>query len=53
MQLLLNLKQLRIQIFGDTEKERLHLDVQGESTAADIICPPEVEIKNLDQYRSR
>ncbi len=51
MQLLINLKQLRIQIYGDTDKERLHLDVQGGVvTAADIICPPEVEIKNLDQY---
>lgn len=51
MQLLLHLKQLRIKMFGDTEKARLHLDVQGGVvTAADLICPPEVEIKNLDQY---
>ena len=51
MQLILHLKQLRVELFGETEKVRLHLDVQGGVvTAADLICPPEVEIKNLDQY---
>jgi len=49
-QLLLNLKQLRLILHG-VDKARLRLDVQGGVvTAADLLCPPEVEIKNLDLY---
>ncbi len=49
-QLILNIKQLRL-ILHDVESARLRLDVQGGVvTAADIICPPEVEIKNPDLY---
>lgn len=49
-QLLLNVKQLRMRLHG-VEKERIRLDVQGGVvTAADLVCPPEVEIINLDQY---
>jgi len=51
-QLLLNVKQLRLVMYGNTNSARLRLDVQGSGvvTAADIICPPEVEIKNPDLY---
>ncbi|MBN1427885.1 MAG: DNA-directed RNA polymerase subunit alpha [Anaerolineae bacterium] len=49
-QLILNIKQLR-PILHEVESARLRLDVQGGIvTAADIICPPEVEIKNPDLY---
>jgi DNA-directed RNA polymerase subunit alpha len=51
MQLLLQVKQLRLMLHeGDTA--RLRLDVRGEGTvtAADIICPSEVEIVNPDLY---
>jgi len=50
-QLLLQLKQLRL-ILHEGETARLRLDVQGEGevTAADIICPSEVEIVNPDLY---
>ncbi|HEC21917.1 MAG TPA: DNA-directed RNA polymerase subunit alpha, partial [Chloroflexi bacterium] len=49
-QLLLQVKQLRVVLDG-VESARLQLDVQGGVvTAADLICPPEVEIKNPDLY---
>lgn len=50
-QLLLQLKQLRL-ILHEGETARLRLDVQGEGevTAADILCPSEVEIVNPDLY---
>jgi len=50
-QLLLQVKQLRL-ILHEGETARLRLDVQGEGevTAADIICPSEVEIVNPDLY---
>lgn len=50
-QLLLQLKQLRL-VLHEGETARLRLDVQGEGevTAADIICPSEVEIVNPDLY---
>jgi DNA-directed RNA polymerase subunit alpha len=50
-QLLLQLKQLRV-ILHEGESARLRLDVRGEGTvtAADIICPAEVEIINPDLY---
>ncbi len=50
-QLILQIKQLRLRLF-DTEQARLRLEHRGEGTvtAADIICPPEVEIINTDLY---
>ena len=50
-QLILQVKQLRLHLF-DTEQARLRLEHRGEGTvtAADIICPPEVEIINTDLY---
>ncbi len=50
-QLMLHVKQLRL-MMTDVESARLRLDVQGGGvvTAADLICPPEVEIKNPDLY---
>jgi len=50
-QLILQIKQLRLHLF-DTDSARLRLEHRGEGTvtAADIICPPEVEIINTDLY---
>lgn len=49
-QLLLHVKQLRL-ILHDVESARLRLDVQGGVvTGADLLCPPEAEIKNPDLY---
>jgi len=50
-QVLLQVKQLRL-ILHEGENARLRLDVRGEGTvtAADIICPAEVEILNPDLY---
>lgn len=50
-QLILQVKQLRLQLF-DADQARLRLEHRGEGTvtAADIICPPEVEIINTDLY---
>ncbi|MDY6867714.1 MAG: DNA-directed RNA polymerase subunit alpha [Chloroflexota bacterium] len=47
----LQLKQLRMILF-DVDVAHLHLEVSGEGTvtAADLICPPEVEIVNPDLY---
>jgi len=44
-------KQLRLKLV-DGESARLRLEVHGEGTvtAADILCPPEVEIINPDLY---
>ncbi len=51
IQVILQLKQLRMILF-DVDISHLHLEVSGEGTvtAADIICPPEVEIMNPDLY---
>lgn len=51
MELLLNVKRLRFRMDGD-EPARLYLEVRGPGvvTAADIQCPPQVEIMNPDQY---
>jgi len=51
MLLLLNVKQLRFTMHAE-EPMRLRLAVQGEGsvTAGDLICPPEVEIINPEQY---
>ncbi len=50
-QLMLQVKQLRLNLF-DVESARLRLEQHGEGTvtAADIECPPEVEIINTDLY---
>jgi DNA-directed RNA polymerase subunit alpha len=50
-QIILQLKQLRVKLTGE-EPVRLRLGVRGEGTvtAADIQCPPEVEIINPDLY---
>lgn len=50
-QLILQIKQLRLKLF-DADSARLRLEHRGEGTvtAADIICPPEVEIENTDLY---
>jgi DNA-directed RNA polymerase subunit alpha len=50
-QIILQLKQLRVKLTGE-EPVRLRLSVRGEGTvtAADIQCPPEVEIINPDLY---
>lgn len=50
-QLILQVKQLRLKLI-DGESARLRLEVHGEGTvtAADILCPPEVEIINPDLY---
>ena len=51
IQVVLQIKQLRMILF-DVDVAHLHLEVSGEGTvtAADIICPPEVEIVNPDMY---
>ena len=51
-QLLLQVKQLRLQLFDTAETARLRLEHHGEGTvtAADIICPSDVEIINSDLY---
>jgi DNA-directed RNA polymerase subunit alpha len=51
IQVVLQLKQLRMIMF-DVDVSHLHLEVSGEGTvtAADIVCPPEVEIVNPDLY---
>jgi len=51
MEFILNVKRLRFRMHKD-EPVRVHLEVRGEGpvTAADIYCPPEVEIMNPEQY---
>jgi len=51
IQVVLQLKQLRM-IMYDVDVAHLHLEVSGEGTvtAADILCPPEVEIVNPDLF---
>jgi len=51
IQVILQIKKLRMILF-DVDVSHLHLEVSGEGTvtAADIICPPEVEIVNPDLY---
>lgn len=50
-QLMLQIKQLRLKLH-EGESARLRLDVRGEGTvtAADIICPSEVEIINPEMF---
>lgn len=51
IQVVLQLKKLRMILF-DVDVSHLHLEISGEGTvtAADLICPPEVEIVNPDLY---
>jgi DNA-directed RNA polymerase subunit alpha len=50
-QVLLQIKQLRLNMVeGETARLRLEVRGEGTVTAADIICPPEVEIINTDLY---
>ncbi len=51
-QLILQVKQLRLELVDDVESARLRLEHRGEGTvtAADIICPPEVRIENVNLY---
>jgi DNA-directed RNA polymerase subunit alpha len=51
-QLILQVKQLRLHLVENVESTRLRLEHRGEGTvtAADLICPPEVEIINSDLY---
>lgn len=51
MQLILNVKQLRLKIHGtDTARIRLEVTHAGTITAADLTLPPEVEVINPDLY---
>jgi DNA-directed RNA polymerase subunit alpha len=49
--LILNVKQIRLRARTE-EPVRIHVEVSSEGpvTAGDIVCPPEVEIINKDQY---
>ena len=49
--LILNVKQIRLRSRSE-EPVRIHVEVSSEGpvTAGDIICPPEVEVVNPDQY---
>jgi DNA-directed RNA polymerase subunit alpha len=49
-QLILQVKQLRLRLDGEQARLRLEHRGEGTVTAADIICPPEVEIINTDLY---
>ncbi len=51
IQVMLQIKQIRMKL-DKVDTAQIHLDVRGEGTitAADIICPPEVEIINPDLY---
>jgi len=51
IQVMLQIKQIRMKLHG-VESAQIHLDVKGEGTytAADIVCPPEVEIINPELY---
>lgn len=51
-QLILQIKQLRLKLHDGVEQSRLRLEHRGEGTvtAADIVCPSDVEIINTDLY---
>jgi len=51
IEFMLQIKQLRMKLY-DVDSARVTLDIKGEGTvtAADIICPPEVEIVNPELY---
>lgn len=50
-QVIMHLKQVRLKLY-DVDTAHLSLEVRGAGvvTAADIVCPPEVEIINPDLY---
>ncbi len=50
-QIILQVKQIRLKMY-DVDSAHLSLEVRGSGTvtAADILCPPEVEIINPDLY---
>lgn len=50
-QLILNVKQIRFKCTSE-EPVRIHVEVtqEGPITAGDLVCPPEVEVVNPDQY---
>lgn len=50
-QLILNIKQIRLRSSSE-EPIRIHVEVtrEGPITAGDLICPPEVEVVNPEQY---
>lgn len=50
-QLILNIKQIRLRCDSE-EPVRIHVEItrEGPITAGDLICPPEVEIVNPEQY---
>jgi DNA-directed RNA polymerase subunit alpha len=50
-QLILNVKQVRLRSRSE-DPVRIHVEVtnEGPVTAGDLICPPEVEVVNPDQY---
>ena len=51
MLLILNVKQIRLKTYADGPMRlRLSTHGQGDVTAGDLICPPEVEIMNPDLY---
>lgn len=49
-QLILQVKQLRVKLDGEAARLRLEHRGEGIVTAADIRCPPEVQIINSDLY---
>jgi DNA-directed RNA polymerase subunit alpha len=51
IQVMLQLKLIRMKLHN-VETAQIHLDVKGEGTitAADLVCPPEVEIINPELY---
>jgi DNA-directed RNA polymerase subunit alpha len=49
-QLILQVKQMRVKLDGESARLRLEHRGEGTVTAADIRCPPEVQIVNSDLY---
>ena len=51
IEFMMQIKQLRMKLY-DVDSAKLQLNIKGEGTitAADIICPPEVEIVNPELY---
>ncbi len=52
LQIMAQVKQLRVKLAEDVERVHLYLEVEGEGvvTAADIVAPPEAEIVNPELY---
>ncbi len=51
IEFMMQIKQLRMKLY-DVDSAKLQLNIKGEGTitAADIVCPPEVEIVNPELY---